>query len=41
MERKPKLFGHICRIVDIQLVKNAAFGIVEEKTGEEDRAWNG
>jgi len=29
LERKLKLFGHICRMDDNRLVKNVVFGIVE------------
>jgi len=41
MERKLKLFGHICRMDDNQLVKNEMFGIIDglNRRGRPSREW--
>ena len=41
MERKLKLFGHICRMDDNRLVKNVVFGIMDGQNmrGRSSRKW--
>ena len=41
MERKLKLFGHICRMVDNRMVKNVVFGIMDgrNRKGAPCREW--
>ena len=41
MERKIKLFGHICRMDDNRLVKNVLFGIMDGQNmrGRPSREW--
>ena len=41
MEKKLKLFGHICRMVDNRLVKNVVFRIMDghNRRGRPSREW--
>ena len=34
-ERKPNMFGHMCRMKDNRLVKGVMFGMMEGETGTE------
>ena len=41
MQRKLKLFGHICKMPDHRLIKTTVFGIIEgdNKRGRPKREW--